>query len=85
PISITVSFKYSRKFLVMYPKIHGLFEISHDSRYSLPVHITRSAGKSAQQSHDICNVGSSTVSDISKAANDARILNLSNTFTGVLK
>ncbi|MCI90774.1 hypothetical protein A2U01_0112068, partial [Trifolium medium] len=47
--------------------------------------ITGSASKPAQQSHDIGNVWSGTISGIPKTAYDAHIFSLSYAFTSVLK
>ncbi|MCI68930.1 hypothetical protein A2U01_0090191, partial [Trifolium medium] len=71
PISITVPFKYCMRYLIMQSEIHGPFKVPRDSLNGLSMLITRSASKSAQQSHDIGYVGSGTISGIPKTANDA--------------
>ncbi|XP_045809915.1 transcription factor KUA1-like [Trifolium pratense] len=59
--------------------------VSHDSLNSVTMLITGSAGKPTQESHDIGDVGSSTISGIPKTTNDARVFCLSYAITSVLK
>lgn len=51
----------------------------------LPILIARHTCKPVQQSYDIWNIGSNTISVIPKTANDALILSLSNTINNALK
>jgi len=64
---------------------YDIFKVSHEPFDSMAILLSRSICKRAQESHDVGNIESSSVSGIPKAVNDPRIFYLSSTISSVLK